>query len=330
MPLCQWEALERDLADALRAPEPVLLRPRRSALRLSPSEDTCRPPPHFLGLEPHFGSRPACRRWVSRSLGPPRPERREAVSPQSVGADEDMVGHVPDEEAPLRPRVRSLAQLAPACRRAALAWQLPGLASHPLWATAPLPDRLRLVPALSAEALPRRTEEASAPWEVDLPMTYGPSIAIGHLLRGSASLREASADTVLGGGMGPSRRAAGRARSQRSIRRDVATPRMWHQVRPGAYERISAVTVVSQFSPGPRTPAQPATAAHPAEGEAANAHTCVATSRGGIYDECAVCMEAFDRGEWMRTLLCAHRYHVSCIDPWLLTRRSCPLCKAEV
>merc|ERR1719270_2312548 len=57
----------------------------------------------------------------------------------SIEDEDDVTGWVAEEEAPLRPRLRSLSQLAPACRRAALGWQLPGRAVHPLWAAAPLP-----------------------------------------------------------------------------------------------------------------------------------------------------------------------------------------------
>jgi hypothetical protein len=53
--------------------------------------------------------------------------------------------------------------------------------------------------------------------------------------------------------------------------------------------------------------------------------------------ECAICMEAYRRGQWLRTLPCLHSYHTDCIDQWLLvptedgptSRRRCPLCNAE-
>ena len=51
--------------------------------------------------------------------------------------------------------------------------------------------------------------------------------------------------------------------------------------------------------------------------------------------ECAVCLEPFAAGEWLRTLPCSHEYHCACIDHWLLKadsrrwrrRPTCPLCK---
>eukprot|EP00930_Biecheleria_cincta_P004177 TRINITY_DN105068_c0_g1_i1.p1 TRINITY_DN105068_c0_g1~~TRINITY_DN105068_c0_g1_i1.p1 ORF type:complete len:268 (+),score=50.12 TRINITY_DN105068_c0_g1_i1:19-822(+) len=46
--------------------------------------------------------------------------------------------------------------------------------------------------------------------------------------------------------------------------------------------------------------------------------------------ECAICFEYFVLGEPVRTLPCLHRYHASCVDPWLLRRWSCPLCKLEI
>jgi hypothetical protein len=46
--------------------------------------------------------------------------------------------------------------------------------------------------------------------------------------------------------------------------------------------------------------------------------------------ECAICMESFVDGELIRTLPCCHRFHACCVDPWLINRWQCPLCKFEV
>lgn len=46
--------------------------------------------------------------------------------------------------------------------------------------------------------------------------------------------------------------------------------------------------------------------------------------------ECAICMDSFLEGEMIRTLPCCHRFHASCLDPWLTCRWQCPLCKHEV
>ena len=47
--------------------------------------------------------------------------------------------------------------------------------------------------------------------------------------------------------------------------------------------------------------------------------------------ECAVCLSEFEDGELGRVLpKCAHRFHVECIDTWLRSRSSCPVCRAPV
>jgi hypothetical protein len=42
---------------------------------------------------------------------------------------------------------------------------------------------------------------------------------------------------------------------------------------------------------------------------------------------CAVCLEPYEMGQSVRTIPCFHTFHVDCIDPWLSTKATCPLCK---
>ncbi|XP_072289655.1 RING finger protein 215-like isoform X2 [Eucyclogobius newberryi] len=42
---------------------------------------------------------------------------------------------------------------------------------------------------------------------------------------------------------------------------------------------------------------------------------------------CAVCLEHFNNHQCLRVLPCGHEYHRDCVDPWLLLRHTCPLCK---
>jgi hypothetical protein len=45
---------------------------------------------------------------------------------------------------------------------------------------------------------------------------------------------------------------------------------------------------------------------------------------------CAVCLEDFEEGEELRTMPeCLHSFHVPCIDMWLNSHTSCPICRAS-
>lgn len=51
----------------------------------------------------------------------------------------------------------------------------------------------------------------------------------------------------------------------------------------------------------------------------------------GHTDCCAVCLLEFEENDYVRTLpLCSHSFHVDCIDVWLLSHASCPLCRAGI
>ena len=59
----------------------------------------------------------------------------------------------------------------------------------------------------------------------------------------------------------------------------------------------------------------------------------VAELRGGDGgSSCALCLEDFSLKESVRVLRCGHRFHIECVDRWLLpnTDPTCPLCKASI
>jgi hypothetical protein len=46
---------------------------------------------------------------------------------------------------------------------------------------------------------------------------------------------------------------------------------------------------------------------------------------------CAICLSDFADGEIVRVLpVCGHRFHVDCVDRWLLSRCSCPTCRRRL
>ncbi|CAL5053181.1 unnamed protein product [Urochloa decumbens] len=52
---------------------------------------------------------------------------------------------------------------------------------------------------------------------------------------------------------------------------------------------------------------------------------------GGGAAQCSVCLGTVLAGEMVRWLpLCKHLYHVECIDMWLASHTTCPLCRADV
>lgn len=48
-----------------------------------------------------------------------------------------------------------------------------------------------------------------------------------------------------------------------------------------------------------------------------------------VQTTCVVCMCDFASRQRVRELPCQHIYHTKCIDKWLKTNRTCPLCRAD-
>ncbi|KAK7354768.1 hypothetical protein VNO80_20252 [Phaseolus coccineus] len=56
--------------------------------------------------------------------------------------------------------------------------------------------------------------------------------------------------------------------------------------------------------------------------------TSTYTHSGGSPSNCAICLSEFSDGDKIRFLPnCNHRFHVHCIDKWLLSHSSCPTCR---
>ncbi|KAL6603969.1 hypothetical protein ACP70R_044330 [Stipagrostis hirtigluma subsp. patula] len=60
-------------------------------------------------------------------------------------------------------------------------------------------------------------------------------------------------------------------------------------------------------------------------------HYDAAEDAHGEANQCAVCLEAVRGGEAARRLpACAHAFHVGCIDMWLDSHATCPVCRCHV
>lgn len=56
-----------------------------------------------------------------------------------------------------------------------------------------------------------------------------------------------------------------------------------------------------------------------------------AVTRSSSAADCAVCLSKFEPEDQLRLLpLCCHAFHSVCVDPWLLSNQTCPLCRSPV
>ncbi|XP_048485940.1 RING finger protein 44-like isoform X2 [Plutella xylostella] len=50
---------------------------------------------------------------------------------------------------------------------------------------------------------------------------------------------------------------------------------------------------------------------------------------GGEQSSCVVCMCEFEARQTLRVLPCAHEFHAKCVDKWLRSNRTCPICRGN-
>jgi len=49
----------------------------------------------------------------------------------------------------------------------------------------------------------------------------------------------------------------------------------------------------------------------------------------GSQTTCVVCMSDFELRQSLRVLPCGHEFHSKCVDKWLKTNRTCPICRGD-
>jgi hypothetical protein len=54
------------------------------------------------------------------------------------------------------------------------------------------------------------------------------------------------------------------------------------------------------------------------------------TEQLGEQTKCLICLEQFGDGDDVKTLPCLHIYHQQCVERWLSTDNSCPVCKTPI
>lgn len=48
-----------------------------------------------------------------------------------------------------------------------------------------------------------------------------------------------------------------------------------------------------------------------------------------FFCSCVVCMCDFEQRQLLRVLPCSHEFHARCVDKWLKTNRTCPICRSD-
>jgi hypothetical protein len=52
-------------------------------------------------------------------------------------------------------------------------------------------------------------------------------------------------------------------------------------------------------------------------------------SRAPATASCSICMDDIAPGQAVRALRCAHSFHAACVNPWLRSNRTCPVCRED-
>jgi len=47
-------------------------------------------------------------------------------------------------------------------------------------------------------------------------------------------------------------------------------------------------------------------------------------------NKCTICLCEYQRGDNVTALPCIHKFHVDCINLWIRTSRTCPICRTNI
>merc|ERR1719483_600252 len=53
-------------------------------------------------------------------------------------------------------------------------------------------------------------------------------------------------------------------------------------------------------------------------------------AQAGCEDQCSICLTDYQEGDSQRGLPCTHAFHTACVDQWLATNPTCPVCRADL
>nr|GMC85086.1 RING-H2 finger protein ATL51-like [Ipomoea batatas] len=80
----------------------------------------------------------------------------------------------------------------------------------------------------------------------------------------------------------------------------------------------------------PREPLPTSSSVNSSGGSAVQLVVTVRYGKERKEDECVVCLSQFVQGEEVRVLVqCGHVFHVSCIETWLRSHPTCPICRVN-
>ncbi|XP_029198272.1 E3 ubiquitin-protein ligase ZNRF3-like [Acropora muricata] len=61
-----------------------------------------------------------------------------------------------------------------------------------------------------------------------------------------------------------------------------------------------------------------------------DAESTLSTQLESTNAKCVICLEKFKNGQDVRIVPCQHEFHKECVDPWLLSNYTCPLCMLNI